>query len=198
VPAERIDARLQNAIVSSIAAGATSLIGGFDDRGALQLPCVLADVHAQMPVAHLDTFDPILSITAFDTDEEAVVMANNCPFGLGASVFARDEAAARAIAARLEAGVVTINDLIVPTADPRVPFGGRKQSGFGVTRGAEGLLAMTQTKVVQLRRGRKRAHFNLGLTNRFGPLFPIFIQLVHGRLTTRFAVFRRLLFGFGK
>ena len=52
-----------------------------------------------------------------------------------------------------------VNDLIVPTADPRVPFGGRRQSGFGVTRGAEGLLEMTAVKVVSVRRGRSTRHF---------------------------------------
>ncbi|HJX28448.1 MAG TPA: aldehyde dehydrogenase family protein, partial [Thermoanaerobaculia bacterium] len=56
------------------------------------------------------------------------------------------------------AGVVTVNDLIVPTADPRLPFGGRGESGFGVTRGAEGLLELTTVKTVAVRRGRWLPH----------------------------------------
>ena len=64
-------------------------------------------------------------------------------FALGASIFSRDIAKARALAARIKTGFVLINDLIVPTADPRMPFGGVKASGFGTTRGEEGLLEMT-------------------------------------------------------
>jgi hypothetical protein len=60
---------------------------------------------------------------------------------------------------RIRAGAVTINDLIVPTADPRLPFGGRGESGYGVTRGAEGLLELTAIKTVSIRRGRRRPHY---------------------------------------
>ena len=81
------------------------------------------------------------------------------PFALAASIFTRDESAARFLAARLNAGVVTINDLIIPTADARLPFGGRKRSGFGVTRGAEGLLELTTPKVVTVSRSKFRPAF---------------------------------------
>ena len=66
---------------------------------------------------------------------------------------------ARRLAVRIRAGTVTINDLIAPTADPRLPFGGRGQSGYGVTRGAEGLLELTCVKTTSLRRGRLRPHY---------------------------------------
>jgi hypothetical protein len=69
------------------------------------------------------------------------------------------EEPARRLAVRIRAGAVTINDLIVPTADPRLPFGGRGQSGYGVTRGAAGLLELTCVKTVSLRRGRVRPHY---------------------------------------
>jgi hypothetical protein len=62
------------------------------------------------------------------------------------------------MAARVNAGSVVINDVIVPTADPRLPFGGRGESGFGVTRGAEGLLEMTVVKTISVRRGWFRPH----------------------------------------
>ena len=86
-------------------------------------------------------------------------MANSCPYALGASVFG-DGGEAQSVAARLDVGVVTINDLIVPTADPRLPFGGRGESGFGVTRGAEGLLEMTRPKVISKRRGKWLPHLD--------------------------------------
>ena len=88
---------------------------------------------------------------------EALEHAARSPYALGASIFG-PEAAARALAGRVRAGVVTINDVIVPTADPRLPFGGRGASGFGVTRGAEGLLELTAVKAVAVRRGRWLPH----------------------------------------
>jgi acyl-CoA reductase-like NAD-dependent aldehyde dehydrogenase len=149
-----------------------------------------------MPVTQLDTFAPVLSLIPVDSDEEAIAAANSCGFALGASVFSRDELAARALAARLEAGIVTINDLIVPTADPRIPFGGRKQSGFGMTRGAEGLLELTRPKVIQVRRGKKRMHFDHRLTNSSTALFAAFTRLLHGRgLANRFGALAAILKG---
>jgi delta 1-pyrroline-5-carboxylate dehydrogenase len=97
-------------------------------------------------------------ITVAD-DLEAALRTNDCPYGLGASIFSRDEAAARELAARLNVGVVTINDLVLPTADARLPFGGRNRSGFGSTRGAEGLLELTVPKVVTVSRSKSRFAF---------------------------------------
>jgi len=90
--------------------------------------------------------------------EEALAEARRSPYALGASVFGPEEEAV-ALAGRIRAGVVVVNDLIVPTADPRLPFGGRGESGFGVTRGAEGLLELTAPKVVAVRRSRRLFHF---------------------------------------
>lgn len=100
-----------------------------------------------------------IPITAVDSDEESVELAASCGYALGASVFG-DIEGARQLATRIRAGVVVINDIIVPTADPRLPFGGRGKSGFGVTRGAEGLLEMTVIKAVTVRRGNWRPHFD--------------------------------------
>ena len=98
-----------------------------------------------------------ISFTAVNDVEEALASAARSPYALGASIFGPEDDA-RALAARVRAGVVTINDLIVPTADPRLPFGGRGESGYGVTRGAEGLLDLTAVKVVSVRRGRWLPH----------------------------------------
>jgi acyl-CoA reductase-like NAD-dependent aldehyde dehydrogenase len=97
---------------------------------------------------------PVMAVSGVD---EALELAAQSPFALGASIFG-PERAARALARRVRAGVVTINDVIVPTADPRLPFGGRGESGFGVTRGAEGLLDLTNIKAVAVRRGRWLPH----------------------------------------
>ena len=98
---------------------------------------------------------PIVPVASID---EAIALSAECGYGLGASVFGSEEAAAK-IAPRIRAGVVVVNDMIVPTADPRLPFGGRGKSGFGVTRGAEGLLEMTAVKAITVRRGKWRPHF---------------------------------------
>lgn len=96
----------------------------------------------------------VLPVHRFSSIEEALEKANRSPYALGASVFGPEEEAVE-LAGRIRAGVVVVNDVIVPTADPRLPFGGRGESGYGVTRGAEGLLELTVPKVVAVRRGRR-------------------------------------------
>jgi acyl-CoA reductase-like NAD-dependent aldehyde dehydrogenase len=83
--------------------------------------------------------------------EAAIAAANDSPFALGAAIWG-PPAEAQAIARRLRAGCVVINDLILPTADPRLPFGGAGSSGHGTTRGAEGLLALTRPQAIIARR----------------------------------------------
>ncbi len=87
-------------------------------------------------------------------DSAAAIAAHAaCPYALTAAIFG-PESEARTLASRLPVGTVLINDLIVSTADPRVSFGGRKSSGFGVTRGREGLLEMTALKTIVAQRSR--------------------------------------------
>ena len=94
------------------------------------------------------------------TKRRAVLRANAADFALGASIFSRDITRARTLAARIKTGFVLINDLIVPTADPRMPFGGVKASGFGTTRGDEGLLEMTFPHVVACAAANSHPHFD--------------------------------------
>jgi aldehyde dehydrogenase (NAD+) len=110
-----------------------------------------------MPLAQADVFAPVTLIIPVDEPSEAVAAVNQCPYGLGAAVFARPDRAAR-IAGQLQVGCVVVNDLIAPTADPRVSFAGWKQSGFGVTRGPEGLLHLTRTKTIVTQGSRWRPH----------------------------------------
>jgi delta 1-pyrroline-5-carboxylate dehydrogenase len=100
-----------------------------------------------------------------------------CPYALGAVVFGREKTA-RELAAKVRAGVVLINDVIVPTADPRLPFGGLGRSGYGVTRGAEGLLEMTAMKALSVRRGHWRPHYEPPHPAH-ADLFRAYIQAVH-------------------
>ena len=102
-----------------------------------------------------------------------------CAYGLTAAVFGEAREAG-ALGQKLCVGTLLVNDLIVPTADPRVPFGGRRKSGYGVTRGAEGLLEMTAVKTVLVRRGRSTRHYEAT-----GPgheaMFEGVIAMSHGR-----------------
>jgi len=114
--------------------------------------------------------DRFPEILCFDTDQEAATLLNDCSYALGASIFSRDESAARKLADRLQTGLVTINDIIVSSADARLPFGGRRGSGYGSTRGAEGLLELTQPKSITISSGRFRPAYQ--------PVTPVTIRLL--------------------
>ncbi len=133
--------------------------------------------------ARLGSFGPEDASRAIEVHEvadldEALALDAACPFALGASIFGPEEAA-RELAAKLRAGTVVVNDMIVPTADPRLPFGARGASGYGVTRGAEGLLEMTVPKAITVRRGRFLPHLD-GARAADALLFSSFLRLVHG------------------
>jgi len=121
-------------------------------------PVVVTRVAPAMKIAQADIFAPVLLLMDIHGEQEILAAQATCPFGLTASIFGA-EREARRLAEKLNVGTVTINDAIASTADPRVPFGGRRQSGFGATRGAEGLLEMTAAKTVTARRGRGTRHY---------------------------------------
>jgi acyl-CoA reductase-like NAD-dependent aldehyde dehydrogenase len=123
-------------------------------------PTVMAGVTAGMGLLEEDVFAPVVSIVPVDGDEDALTMASSCPYALGATIFGAAEGPAWVLAQRVRAGGVTINDVVAPTADPRLPFGGRGKSGFGMTRGVEGLLDVTTPKVVTVRRGKMIWHLD--------------------------------------
>jgi aldehyde dehydrogenase (NAD+) len=120
-------------------------------------PVILARSRADMRLLQGDYLAPVLSLVRVASPEEALAADRDCPFALGAVVFGGLRQARR-LAQRIDAGCVVINDMIAPTADPRVPFAGRRQSGFGATRGAAGLLEMTQVKAVIEQRGSWLPH----------------------------------------
>lgn len=133
-----------------------------------------------------------VKLLAVRDDAQALEIAAFDQHGLGAAIFSRDEAAARKFAGQLRTGFATINDIIVPTADPRFPFGGARASGFGTTRGAEGLLEMTYPQVVAVRRTRWLPHLEEP-SRADDRLFAAFIRLAHGRgVRSRLASLREL------
>lgn len=154
-------------------------------------PIVVANASPGLGLLREDVFAPVLSMVPISDTEDALRAAAPCPYALGASIFG-PEAEARALAARVEAGSVTVNDLIVPTADPRLPFGGRGRSGFGVTRGAEGLLEMTVVKTVSVRRGRVLPHLAPPRPDD-AARFAALIAALHGGAATRLSALRGLV-----
>jgi acyl-CoA reductase-like NAD-dependent aldehyde dehydrogenase len=132
-----------------------------DGDGSACRPAVLVDARPEMAVCREAAFAPVMAVLPFDTVDEALSMDAQCPFGLGASVFGGDTVAARELATRLRTGLVTVNDVIAPLSHPATPFGGRGESGWGTTQGAEGLLEMTVLQVVSVKGGRFRPHYDL-------------------------------------
>jgi phenylacetaldehyde dehydrogenase len=141
-----IVARLVNAARDS---GARILLGGnpeADQPGHFYPTTLVADIDNDNPLVAEEQFGPALPIIRYSTVDEAVAMANALDVGLGASVWSADPAAAREVAARIEAGTVWINNH--GAVDPRVPFGGAKQSGYGLEFGVEGLKALGVPQVI--------------------------------------------------
>jgi acyl-CoA reductase-like NAD-dependent aldehyde dehydrogenase len=95
-------------------------------------PIVVADARPGLRLLQEDVFAPVLATVSVRDMQHALEVVGTCQYALGPSIFGPARAA-RTLAARVNAGSVVINDVIVPTADPRLPFGGCGESGFGVT-----------------------------------------------------------------
>lgn len=150
------------------------------DSGTIFIkPILVLNGTPAMSLAKTDLGLPVLIVLQAGGIDELIAMHFQCPYALTAAIFG-GRAESQALAAKLKAGSILINDLIVPTADPRVPFGGRGASGYGVTRGAEGLLEMTVAKVIAVRSGTTRRHF-AATTKAHEALFHGAIAMVHGR-----------------
>ena len=159
-PPVAVDARAAESakalIADALAEGAALLTGEWTAESQAK-PFVLAEAKPSMDLLRADVFAPVLSIVAVNDDEDALRADGQCPYALGASVFGPLEAAQQ-LASRVNAGCVVVNDLVAPTADPRVSFGGRGASGFGVTRGHGGLLEMTSLKTIVVQRSKWIPH----------------------------------------
>ena len=124
-----------------VAAGATVLTGGHAGSGSGRFyePTVLVDVDHSMECMTEETFGPTLPIMKVKDADEAVKMANDSPYGLAASVWTKDTAKGEAVARRVEAGAVCVNDAMLNYAALELPMGGWKESGLGSRHGAGGI-----------------------------------------------------------
>ena len=152
-PQARRDLRddLHKQVLDSIANGATLLLGGEVPPGAGSFypPTVLTDVKPGMPAYDEELFGPVAAIIAARDEADAVRIANDSVFGLGAAVFTRDLARGERIARELEAGCTFINALVA--SDPRLPFGGIKEAGYGRELGSYGIREFMNVKTVYVK-----------------------------------------------
>ena len=132
-PLARVDLRdaLQRQVEESVKRGARLLLGGKipPGKGAFYPPTLLAAVDKGVPAFDEETFGPVAAVIRAKDETDAVRLANDSAFGLGASLWTQDRARAERVAAQIEAGAVFVNGLV--KSDPRLPFGGIKRSGYG-------------------------------------------------------------------
>lgn len=153
-PLARTDLRdeLHLQVVNSVKKGAEIVLGGElpNRKGAFYPPTILENVKPGMPAYDEELFGPVAAVIKVKNTEEAVKVANDTPFGLGAAIFSRDLEKAENIAAmQFDAGCCFVNDFV--KSDPRLPFGGIKESGFGRELSMHGIKEFMNVKTVVIK-----------------------------------------------
>ena len=146
----RDDLHLQ--VEQSISSGAGLLLGGKipDGKGAFYHPTVLSNVKPGMPAYEEEIFGPVASLIKVKNEKEGIEVANATNFGLGAAVFSRDIKRGQRIASKeLEAGCCFVNEFV--KSDPRLPFGGIKDSGYGRELSYMGIKEFVNSKTVYVK-----------------------------------------------
>jgi acyl-CoA reductase-like NAD-dependent aldehyde dehydrogenase len=146
--AEKHLAKVDEYVELARAEGARIVTGGhrLDREGYFYAPTVIAGLDNDSRVVQEEIFGPVLTVQPFDTEDEAVALANSTVYGLAAGLQTRDVARAHRVAGRLDAGIVWVNDWAM--LDPSMPFGGVAQSGYGRENGPEALDSYTRVKSV--------------------------------------------------
>jgi succinate-semialdehyde dehydrogenase/glutarate-semialdehyde dehydrogenase/succinyl-CoA reductase len=142
---QNIDSLVKDALNN----GAELLTGGerIDSKGYFYRPTILKNVSAKMKIAKEETFGPVAPITVVDTDMAAIKYANDSRYGLGASIWTQDLDKAEKLSQLVESGIVSINNVVA--SDPRVPFGGIKNSGYGRELSRYGMLEFVNIKSIR-------------------------------------------------
>ena len=138
------------------------LLTGSDWNGVSRLvpPMVIAEATDDMRLVNHETYGPVIPLLRFETEDEVVRRANDSEYGLSASVWSHDLARAQRVARRLDCGSVSINNVMATQANPALPFGGRKRSGFGCIAGVAGLRSFCQVKSVVIDKDSSKIEAN--------------------------------------
>jgi succinate-semialdehyde dehydrogenase/glutarate-semialdehyde dehydrogenase len=142
---EDLAKELEDQMNRSVKKGARIILGG-KRKGTYFEPTILVNVHKKMSVFEEETFGPLIGITPFKTDMEAIDLVNRSQFGLGVSIFTQDHERAKALVGQFDDGAVFVNELV--KSDPRLPFGGTKDSGYGRELSSDGILEFVNRKTV--------------------------------------------------
>ncbi|MDP9266440.1 MAG: NAD-dependent succinate-semialdehyde dehydrogenase [Chloroflexota bacterium] len=149
-PLARGDLRdaLERQVRESVRVGARIVVGGrrVQGRGFFWEPTVLTEVTEDMPVIREETFGPVAAVLRVKDADDALRVANDSAYGLGASVWTRDVTLGQALAKRIESGSVFINGMVA--SDPRLPFGGTKRSGYGRELSSFGIREFTNVQTI--------------------------------------------------
>ena len=139
--------------------GAEILLGGskIEGKGYFYQPTILTNVKPNMRIASEETFGPVAPITVVENESEAIRLANDIEFGLGASIWTKDLEKAGKMSRRIESGIVSVNNVVL--SDPRIPFGGVKHSGFGRELSRYGMLEFVNIKAVRFYENLTHHHY---------------------------------------
>ncbi|MDQ2920857.1 MAG: succinic semialdehyde dehydrogenase [Acidobacteriota bacterium] len=146
---------VENHVSDAKQRGAKILTGGQrgeNPDGFFYPPTVLTNVDHDMTIMRDETFGPVLPVMTFRTDDEAVKLANDSVYGLTASVWTKNIARGRALAERIEAGTVMVNEVVYTHGIAQTPWGGVKDSGYGRTHGRAGLLELVTPQHIHVNR----------------------------------------------
>jgi succinate-semialdehyde dehydrogenase/glutarate-semialdehyde dehydrogenase len=173
---------VQSHVEDAVARGARLLAGGkpLPQMGPnFFAPTILADVDHSMKIMREETFGPVLPVRSFKTEDEAVALANDSEYGLAASIFTGDRKRGEALARRVHAGTVMVNDVLACFGISEAPHGGVKASGIGRTHGRFGLEEMVWPKYVDSdRMPRMKKLWWYGYGPAFGQQMSGFIELL--------------------
>jgi acyl-CoA reductase-like NAD-dependent aldehyde dehydrogenase len=140
---------MESLVAESVKKGAELLTGGerLNSKGFFYQPTVLKNVSPNMRIASEEVFGPIAPVIVAEDENEAMKIANDSKYGLGASIWTQDLDKAERMSRAVESGIVTVNNVVI--SDPRVPFGGIKNSGFGRELSRYGMLEFVNIKSVR-------------------------------------------------
>jgi acyl-CoA reductase-like NAD-dependent aldehyde dehydrogenase len=140
---------IENLVSKSVKEGAEVATGGErpNSNGFFYRPTIMKKVSPKMEVASEEVFGPIAPVITVDEEKDAIKVANNSKYGLGASIWTQDLENAEKLSRSIESGIVTVNNVVI--SDPRVPFGGIKNSGFGRELSRYGMLEFVNVKSIR-------------------------------------------------